>query len=102
MKCLKFAVAAMTLILIAGSASAVNLKLYHVVRNGDTISRIAQSYGTTVDVLSKLNKLKNDKIFINAHLEVPWPDAKLRTAKHINVNYCLQILTLNSKPVMMR
>jgi LysM repeat protein len=88
MKCLKYTVVVTTLILIAGSASAANLKLYHVVKNGDTISRIAHSYGTTVNVLNKLNKLnklKNDKIFINSHLEVPWPDAQLRNAKHINV-----------------
>ena len=43
-----------------GSAAAKAVK--HKVKKGDTLSKIAKKYGTTVDKIKKLNNLKSDMI----------------------------------------
>ena len=67
------------------SADTGKLRLYHVVKSGDTLSGIAHHYGATIATLTKLNKLKDHRIKIGGLLEVPWPSAKLRNATKIQV-----------------
>lgn len=46
---------------IAGKATGTKAKTYTVVR-GDTLTKIAKQYGTTVDTLVKLNGIKNKNL----------------------------------------
>ena len=53
---------------------ALYAKLYnrkHVVRKGESLSRLAQRYNTTVSKLKKTNKLKRDTLFIGQVLAIP-------------------------------
>ncbi len=43
----------------------------HVVRSGDTLTRIAARYGTTVKELRQFNNLKTDRILVNQKLKIP-------------------------------
>lgn len=43
----------------------------HTVRAGETLSKIAQQYGTTVSSLRALNNLKSDKLRVGVRLRVP-------------------------------
>lgn len=46
--------------------------VYHRVRNGDNLYRIARKHGTTVKKLKRLNKLRNNRI---------WPGKRLKVSK---------------------
>ena len=46
--------------------------VYHKVRSGDNLYRIARNYGTTVKKLKRLNKMRNSRI---------WPGKRLKVAK---------------------
>lgn len=52
------------------TASRASIRV-HTVRAGDTLSKIAQQYGTTVSSLRALNNLKSDKLRVGARLRVP-------------------------------
>lgn len=45
----------------------------HKVQSGDTLSGLAVKYGTTVRTIKRVNKLRNDRIFIGQHLLIPAP-----------------------------
>lgn len=51
----------------------------HVVRSGDTLTRIAARYGTTVKELRQFNNLKTDRILVNQKLKIP-PSTAAATA----------------------
>jgi LysM repeat protein len=53
---------------ISAELSKINV---HVVRPGDTLTRIANRYGTTVKELRVANELKADRIVIGQKLRVP-------------------------------
>lgn len=56
---------------IASKATSTNAKTYKVVR-GDTLSKIAKQYGTTVDTLVKLNGIKNKNlIYVGQIIKLP-------------------------------
>jgi len=55
----------------SNNPSASTAVRIHTVRAGDTLSKIAQQYGTTVASLRALNNLKSDKLRIGATLRVP-------------------------------
>lgn len=56
---------------IAGKATSTKAKTYKVVR-GDTLSKIAKQYGTTVDTLVKLNGIKNKNlIYVGQIIKLP-------------------------------
>lgn len=56
---------------IAGKATSTKPKTYKVVR-GDTLSKIANKYGTTVDTLVKLNGIKNKNlIYVGQIIKLP-------------------------------
>ncbi len=42
----------------------------HQVEKGDTLTKIAEKYGTTVESIMRLNKLKSTKILIGQNLKV--------------------------------
>lgn len=45
---------------------------YHVVQPGDTLSRIAEKYGISVEALSSLNKIPKDQtIYPNQKILIP-------------------------------
>jgi len=44
--------------------------VYHIVREGDSLIKIAKRYGITVKQLKKMNNLKSNKIFIGQRLKV--------------------------------
>ncbi len=43
----------------------------HTVRRGETLSAIAQAYGTTVSEIKRANNLKSDRIWIDQKLFIP-------------------------------
>lgn len=46
-------------------------KVYHVIKEGQTLSEIAEDFGTTVSAIVKLNKLKNpDLIYVDQKIRV--------------------------------
>ena len=53
---------------VSGSASGTK---YHRVRSGETLSRIAQKYKTSVSNLKKINGLKSDVIKEGQNLRIP-------------------------------
>ncbi len=44
--------------------------VYHIVREGDSLIKIAKRYGLTVKQLKRMNNLKSNKIFIGQRLKV--------------------------------
>ncbi len=54
---------------INGSYQA-NGKTYHIVRKGDTLSKIARKYGTTIKKLKQLNNMKSDQLSVGKRLRV--------------------------------
>ncbi len=61
-------------------AAAGNL---HIVRKGDTLSKIAQRYGTTVKTLKQTNGLKNDVIKVGQKLKLPASVLGAATGIHV-------------------
>lgn len=56
---------------IAGKATSTTAKTYTVV-TGDTLSKIAKAHGTTVDILVKLNGIKNKNlIYVGQIIKLP-------------------------------
>ncbi len=53
----------------------------YVVRKGDTLSRIAKRYGTSVQELKKSNRLKSDLIRIGQKLTVPSINAQVAAVR---------------------
>ena len=43
----------------------------HVVQEGDSLWKIARKYGTTVDSITKLNRLESDRLKLGKKLEIP-------------------------------
>lgn len=57
---------------VAGTSRRVGGKTQiHVVKRSETLSGIADSYGTTLAVLRELNKLKKDGVWVGQRLKVP-------------------------------
>jgi LysM repeat protein len=48
----------------------------YTVKSGDTLTRIARQYGTTVPALKEMNGLVTDRILINQVLKVPAPSGE--------------------------
>lgn len=44
--------------------------IFHTVVPGDTLSKIAQKYGTTIELLQRSNGLSGDKIYVGSKLKV--------------------------------
>lgn len=45
----------------------------YTVQSGDTLWRLAQRYGTTVDAIKRLNGLGNDALYVGQVLKIPTP-----------------------------
>ena len=43
----------------------------HVVKRGDTLGKIAQRYGVTINQIKKLNKIKGSRITVGQRLKIP-------------------------------
>jgi peptidoglycan endopeptidase LytE len=71
-KAVTFATAAF---LSAGFATPALADTYHKVQSGDTLSRIAKLYNTSVSRLKGLNGLSSDLIFVNQKLKVSSTDS---------------------------
>lgn len=57
---------------VAGTSRRIGGKTQiHVVKRSETLSGIADSYGTTLAVLRELNKLKKDGVWVGQRLKVP-------------------------------
>lgn len=41
------------------------------VKSGDTLTRIARTYGTTIQAIEAVNGLKSDRILVGARLKIP-------------------------------
>jgi len=54
-----------------GSSRISGKTQIHVVKRAETLSGIADSYGTTMAVLRELNKLKKDGVWVGQRLKVP-------------------------------
>lgn len=52
-------------------AGAENDVTVHVVKSGETLTRIAARYGTTVKELRQFNNLRTDRILVNQKLKIP-------------------------------
>lgn len=52
----------------AGAETGVTV---HVVKSGETLTRIAARYGTTVKELRQFNNLRTDRILVNQKLKIP-------------------------------
>jgi len=81
------AITLLALTLTASSSSATDLRLYHVVKNGDSLSAIAHAYKTSVKTLQELNGKKGERIVIGSRLQVPWPDTELAVAKDLRTTH---------------
>lgn len=57
--------------LSAGFSTPALADTYHQVQSGDTLSKIARKYKTTIDQLKSLNGLSSDLIYVNQKLKVP-------------------------------
>jgi N-acetylmuramoyl-L-alanine amidase len=55
----------------AGSSRISGKTQVHVVKRAETLSGIADSYGTTMAALRELNKLKKDGVWVGQRLKVP-------------------------------
>ncbi len=55
----------------AGSSRISGKTQIHVVKRAETLSGIADSYGTTMAALRELNKLKKDGVWVGQRLKVP-------------------------------
>ena len=55
----------------AGSSRISGKTQIHVVKRAETLSGIADSYGTTMTALRDLNKLKKDGVWVGQRLKVP-------------------------------
>jgi LysM repeat protein len=44
---------------------------YHKVRKGETLSTIAQKYGTTIKKIKRANNIKGDNIYVGQRLIIP-------------------------------
>ncbi len=53
------------------SATAAPAATLHVVKPGETLTRIAARYGTTVKELRQFNNLKTDRILVDQKLKIP-------------------------------
>ncbi len=62
----------------AKPAAPVEARGTYIVQRGDTLSLIAQAFGTTVGRLKELNNLRGDMLQIGQKLVVPEPNAKRR------------------------
>jgi len=61
-------------------------RVNYQIKNGDTLSKIAKEYGTTVKELAKLNGIKNvNLIFAGASLQIPITDDKAFNIKGASV-----------------
>ena len=60
--------------LSAGFATPALADTYHQVKSGDTLSRIAKMYNTSVSRLKGLNGLSSDLIFVNQKLKISSTD----------------------------
>ncbi|MCQ2297419.1 MAG: transglycosylase SLT domain-containing protein [Bacteroidales bacterium] len=52
------------------SSTSSTAAVYHTVKTGETLSRIASRYGTTIQSIKKRNNLKSDKIRVGQKLRV--------------------------------
>ena len=77
------AVTLFALALTSTNASASDLRLFHVVKNGDSLSAIALAYKTSVKTLQELNNKRGEKIVIGSRIQVPWPDTELAAAQDL-------------------
>lgn len=56
----------------------------YTVRRGDTLSKIARRYGTTVAILKQTNRLRSDRLLVGQRLAVPAPASTATgLSKHI-------------------
>lgn len=56
---------------IPSAGSGMLYPLVHIVQRGDTLSRLARRYGTTVAALSAVNNLNSTRIFVGQRLIIP-------------------------------
>lgn len=56
---------------VPASASRISAKKIHKVRSGDSLIRIARRYQTSISKIKRLNRLRNNKIFIGQKIKIP-------------------------------
>jgi len=54
-----------------GTLVAQSSSRRHVIRRGDTLSHIAQTYGVSMSSLRATNKLTNDRLLVGKVLAIP-------------------------------
>lgn len=54
-----------------GSSPASSDPVIHIVRRGENLSLIAQTYGSRVSAIKKVNRLRSDRITVNQKLTIP-------------------------------
>ncbi len=58
-------------LLIPSADSGTLYPLVHIVQRGDTLFRLAQRYGTTINALTSVNNLNSTRIFVGQRLIIP-------------------------------
>src|SRR5574341_23743 len=61
---------------IPKSTPAPDGSIVHIVRPGETLTGIAQTYGVTIDEIKRLNNLTSDVIFVGQKLVIKLPDGQ--------------------------
>jgi len=70
----------------------------HIVRSGDTLTKIARQYNVSIERLVRENNITNpDLIVIGQHINIPAQDAMLRLVNQIRQQHGKHALTLNQK-----
>ncbi len=64
----------------AATPEAATGETVHVVQAGETLTRIAARYGTTVQELRRYNNLRTDRILVQQRLKIPPTAAKAHAA----------------------
>ena len=53
------------------SGKRIRIKKTHVVKRGDSLYSISKKYGTTVDALKKVNRLKKEALQVGQKIKIP-------------------------------
>ncbi len=71
-----FVIATAGVSVCAEPARAAGKQLVYTVKRGDSLSKIAYRYRTTIKAIKRANRLKGNTIFVGQRLKVPLPAKK--------------------------